>query len=117
MKCCMVALFNILYPQNWSTMADRLAVLCFLRVSDHLESICKILFYTENFDSRNFTMYDIITEVLVVKIFSEKNFCKSIPNGLKQVKNTKSPTHPPPTNFVDSMLIQATIQHFIKIYR
>ena len=32
-------------------------------------------------------MYDVITEVPVVKIFSEKkNFCKSTPNGLKRVK-------------------------------
>ena len=31
-----------------------------------------------------------------VKIFSENFFCKSTPNGLKRVKNTKPPTRPPP---------------------
>ena len=45
--------------------ADGLVVSCFLRVSDHLESICQIFFFIENFD---FAMYDIITEVPVVKI-------------------------------------------------
>ena len=54
--------------------ADGSAVLCLLRVSDHLESICNF-FFTENFDFRNlknFAMYDVITEVPVGKIFSEK---------------------------------------------
>ena len=47
-------------------------------------------------------MYDVITEVPVVKIFSEKKkFCKSTQNGLKRVKNTKPPTSPPPpTDFL-----------------
>ena len=54
MKCCMVACINILYPENrLSAAADGSAVLCFLRVSDHLESICKKNF-TKNFDYRNF---------------------------------------------------------------
>ena len=50
MKCCMVACINILYPENRlsearrSAAADGSAISCFLRVSDHLESICKILF-------------------------------------------------------------------------
>ena len=46
MKCCMVACINILYPQNWlSAAAEGSAVSCFLRVSDHLESICKKKFH------------------------------------------------------------------------
>ena len=51
----MVACINILYLENRSAAAsaDGSAVSCFLRVSDHLESICKIFFFTENFDFRN----------------------------------------------------------------
>ena len=56
MKCCMVACINILYWENWSAAAaaDGSAVSCFLRVSDHLESICKKIFFTENFTYRNY---------------------------------------------------------------
>ena len=55
MKCCMVACINILYPQTrLSAAADGSAVSCFLRVSDHLESIGKKKLFTENFDYRNF---------------------------------------------------------------
>ena len=49
----MVACINILYWGNRSAAAsaaataDGSAVLCFLRVSDHLESICKIFFFTD----------------------------------------------------------------------
>ena len=44
----MVACINILYWENRSgSAADGSAVSCFLRVSDHLESICKIFFFTE----------------------------------------------------------------------
>ena len=63
MKCCMVACINILYPQNQLSAelvvgggtgaVDRSAVLCFLRVSDHLVSICNF-FFTENFECLNF---------------------------------------------------------------
>ena len=50
----MVACINIFYWENRSAAADGSAVSCFLRVSDHLESICKKFFFTENFDYRNF---------------------------------------------------------------
>ena len=35
-------------------------------------------------------MYDVITEVPEVKIFSEKKICKSTPNGLKRVKKNET---------------------------
>ena len=50
----MVACNNILYWENLSVAADGSVVSCFLRVSDHLESIGKKKFFTEKFDYRNF---------------------------------------------------------------
>ena len=70
----MVACINIFNPQNRLSAeapVDVSAVSCFLRVSDHLESICKKIFVTEKFDFRNlenFAMYDVITDDPVVKI-------------------------------------------------
>ena len=48
--------------------------------------------FTENVDYQNFCDDVIDPEV---KFFSEKKICKSTPNGLKRVKNTKPPTRPP----------------------
>ena len=83
----MVACINIPYWVNRSAAAaaaasavaaaDGSAVSCFLRVSDHLESICKIFFS--------------------LKILNTGT--SGTPNGLKRVKNTKPPTRPPPTDF------------------
>ena len=95
MKCCMVACINILYWGNMSALAaaDGSAVLCFLRVSDHLESIGKNFFFTENFDYQNFRDDVIHREIFLSS--GGQNF-----SGLKRVKNTKPPTRPPtPTDF------------------
>ena len=92
MKCCMVACINILYWENRA--ADGSAVSCFLRVSDHLESICNF-FFTENFDYRNFRDDVIHREIFKIrksKFLVKKN--KSTPNSLKRVKNTKQPRRP-----------------------
>ena len=65
--------------------ADGSAVSCFLRVSDHLESIYKIFFFTENFDFRISVMTSYIAKffkVPEVKIFSEK---KKFANRLQMV--------------------------------
>ena len=67
MKCCMVPCINILYWGNRSAAASAAAaggsaVSCFLRVSDHLESICKIFFFTENFDFRISVMTSYIAK-------------------------------------------------------
>ena len=77
MKCSMAAFINILYWGNRSAAASAvngLAVSSFLRVSDHLESISNIFFSLKILTSGTFAMYYVITEVQVVKIFSEQNF-------------------------------------------
>ena len=71
MKCCMVACINILYWGNRSAAVEGSAVSCFLRVSDHLESICKIFFFTENFDYRNFRD-DVIHREIFLSSGSQK---------------------------------------------
>ena len=91
MKRCIIA-YNIVYPENRSAAADRSAVSRFLRVSDRLESICKI-FLTENFYYRNFrddVIHHEIFPTSEVKSFSEKK-CKSTPNGLERVKKKSRP--------------------------
>ena len=83
-----VACINIPYTATSEHSAS--PVLYFLRVSDHLEFICKLFFF-----SRIYCDNVIHWEIFLVqsqKFTRKKKYCKLIPNGLKRVKNTKPVT-------------------------
>ena len=69
MKCCMVACINILYWGNRSAV-----------VSGGGGRVGGFVFFTR------FRPFGVDLQ---------KKICKSSPNGLKRVKNTKPPTRPP----------------------
>ena len=83
----MVACINILY---WENRCGRrrvgeqvgAAVLCFLRVSDYLESICKKKISLKILTIGTSVMTSYIAKVPKVKIFSEK---KNFANRLQMV--------------------------------
>ena len=106
MKCCMVACINILYPENRLSAASAVGAggrvggfVFFTRFRPFGVDWQKKIF-TEKFDYRNFRDDVIHREIFLSsrsKNFQwKKKFCKSTPNGLKRVKNTKPPTRPPP---------------------
>ena len=107
MKCCMVACINILYWGNWSAAASavvgggggRVGGFVFFTRFRPFGVDLQNFFFTENFDFRNYRD-DVIHRENFLSSGSQnfqwkKKICKSTPNGLKRVKNTKPPTRPP----------------------
>ena len=108
MKCCMVACINILYWGNRSAAASAVGdggggrvggFVFFTRFRPFGVDLQNFFFHWKfwlpelpwwRHTSRNFSKFR------KSKFSVKKKFCKSTPNGLKRVKNTKPPTRPPP---------------------
>ena len=67
--------------------ADGLAVSCFLRVSDHLESIWRKILFTENFDYLNFCDDVIHREIFLSSGSQNFQWKKNFANWLQMVWN------------------------------